>query len=176
MTLDEDIQKIIKNYAKDFINKIHIKYNISKQELQSMWDGGNQELEKKSKQELVEMCKQLGVPSTGKKRDLIEKIMQSNTKLQNDYQVVISKNKHGYYEHSDTKLIFNKVDKIVIGRQLDTGEIAELTLADIDTCNKYNFEYSLPDNLHDDDSASVVSAKENDDSENEFSEFLDEDD
>ena len=177
MTLDDEIQKLIKNHVKDFINKIHIKYDINKNDLQLIWDGGNSVLEKKSKQELVDMCKKLGLKSIGKKKDLIDLISQSNTKLQNDYQVVISKNKHGFYEHSDTKLVFNKVDKVVIGKQLETGEIAELTLADIDTCNKHNFEYSLPENLHeDDDCDSVVSAKEQDDSENEFSDFLEEDD
>ena len=177
MSLEKDINTLVQNKINDFIRAIHIKYNIDTKELKSLWNGESTLLEKKSKQDLVDMCKKAGVDCKGKKKDLIERLSQSNTKLQNDYKVIISKNKHGYYEHSDTKLIFNKADKVVIGKQLDSGEIAELTLTDIDTCNKYNFEYALPENLQDDDDdASIASAKEDDVSDNEFSDFLEEDD
>lgn len=177
MTLEHDISKLIENRVKEFINKIHVKYDINKDALMALWTCGSCVLEKKSKAELVEMCKDAEVSYNGNKKELIARLLKSNTRLQNDYKVIISKNKHGYYEHCETKFVFNKVDKVVIGKQLDTGEIAELTMGDIDVCNQYNFEYTLPENLHedDDDSAVLDDAKE-DNSDHEFSDYIEDDD
>ena len=179
MKLETEISKMVERSIQEFISKIHKKYNISKEELMSVWSGEEEDLSKKSKPELVSICKKLGVGCVGKKKDLIENIKNGNkgqSKLQNDYKVVISKNKYGYYEHPDTKFVFNKNDKIVIGKQLNGGEIAELTFADIEICNQYNFEYVLPDNLQDIDTTSIQDDVSDNDSDSNLSEFLEDDD
>tara|TARA_B100001093_G_scaffold511069_1_gene578170 strand:- start:81 stop:617 length:537 start_codon:yes stop_codon:yes gene_type:complete len=178
MKLETEISKIVNKSVQEFIINISTTYNINKKELQSLW-GCDSELTKKSKAQLVDMCKQKGLTYVGKKNDLIvrlQSIPSDAGKLKNDYKVVISKNKHGYYEHRETKLIFNKSDKVVIGKQLDTGDIAELTLKDIEICNSYNFEYTLPDNLHDVDNVSMQEHISDNDSDSGLSDFLEDDD
>ena len=179
MKLETEISKMVDRSIQEFISKIHKKYNISKEELMSVWSGDEEDLSKKSKADLVNICKKLGVGYVGKKKDLIENIKKGHkgaAKLQNDYKVVISKNKYGYYEHSETRFVFNKTDKVVIGKQLDGGDIAELTFTDIEKCNQFNFEYVLPDNLQDIDTTSIQDDVSDNDSDSNLSEFLEDDD
>jgi len=152
----------------------------------------DEKLEKLSKQELVEICENLNINSKGTKKVLIASIKKSKTnknkliKNKSGNEINISKNKFGNYEHNNTKFIFNKNDKIVIGKQLESGEIAELTISDINLCNKYKFEYNLPDNLNtensdddiieedqNDDGSDDGSDDGGDDDEENFQEFLD---
>ena len=93
MTLEHDINKLIQSRVKEFINKIHVKYDINKDALVTLWTCGSCVLERKSKAELVEMCKEAAVSYNGNKKELIGRLLKSNTRLQNDYKVIISKNK-----------------------------------------------------------------------------------
>lgn len=61
--------------------------------------------------------------------------------------IQISKNKFGNFEHSETGLIFDKDDQMVIGKQLPDGSVEDITDADIQLCKKYKFSYKLPENL-----------------------------
>ena len=49
--------------------------------------------------------------------------------------------------HEQSKLVFDKDSKHVIGKQCDSGKVLNLTSEDIENCNKFRFEYILPDNL-----------------------------
>ena len=46
-----------------------------------------------------------------------------------------------------TGLVFG-TDKVVYGKQTDSGDIIPLTAEDIELCKKYKFVYKLPENLN----------------------------
>jgi hypothetical protein len=58
----------------------------------------------------------------------------------------IRRNAHGNYEHVESRLVFN-TDRKVVGMQLEDGSVADMTKEYIDLCNKYKFEYFIPENL-----------------------------
>ena len=173
----KEIDSLINGVFDKFINDISNKYNLSKDELTRMWNGdkiekedkGSNDLSKMTKNELVEKCKELGLDIKGKKADLVKRIETNKTNIVHKIQtsitnIVIKKNKFGNYEHSPTKLVFNKTTKTVVGKQMDNGDIIELTESDIDLCNEYKFKFKIPDKL------------ENDESEIDIDEFEDETD
>jgi hypothetical protein len=122
-----------------------------------------------NKDMLIAMCKKQGVKVTGKKDELIQRLVDSLSaekkekkveppKKNSDPPVVkavkdrmaelaIRKNKFGNFEHTQTSLVFN-TDKMVFGRQLEDGKISELTADDIELCKKYKFPYKIPENLN----------------------------
>jgi len=125
-------------------------------------------LKKLKKPELKEMCKEKGLKLTGTKSDLIGRLLNGKPqeakkkstktkkketvpvvkKLQENLSVmVIRRNAFGNLEHSESSMIFDRKTKKVIGKQNKNGNIDELTVADIDICNKYKFDYNLPENL-----------------------------
>lgn len=59
----------------------------------------------------------------------------------------IRKNQFGNMEHPETQLVFDGDTKTVIGKQNDDGSVDPLTAEDIDTCNRFKFEFQIPDNL-----------------------------
>ena len=59
----------------------------------------------------------------------------------------ISRNRWNNYEHLESRLVFQPVDKKVYGVQSDSGDVVELTTRDIELCKKYKFDYVLPMNL-----------------------------
>lgn len=59
----------------------------------------------------------------------------------------ISRNRWNNYEHLESKLVFQPVDKKVYGVQSEGGDVLELTTRDIELCKKYKFDYVLPMNL-----------------------------
>ena len=67
--------------------------------------------------------------------------------------IQIKKNEHGNYEHPETKLVFSREEKKVIGRQLNDGTVAALTSDDIDICDQFKFTYTVPETID------LVSAK-----------------
>jgi hypothetical protein len=63
---------------------------------------------------------------------------------------IIRRNVHGNYEHLKTSLVFDPEEptKGVIGKQNKNGQIDPLTKEDIVLCDKYKFEYLLPDDYN----------------------------
>ena len=59
----------------------------------------------------------------------------------------ISKNEFGNFWHADTRLVFNRDSRKFFGKQSTSGKIDSLTSEDIETCNKYNFPFIMPENL-----------------------------
>jgi hypothetical protein len=154
-------------------------------------------LMKATKPELSALCKARCIKSTGKKEELIERLLEvgkkksdsktSETKTSQtkttqpklletkkteskarDFremkkneskaeviqkitatteQICIRRSKHGNYIHPDSKLVFNSETKNVIGKEEDDGTISELCDEDIETCKKYKFTYTIPNNL-----------------------------
>lgn len=69
-------------------------------------------------------------------------------KLSEKKEVIqIQKNKFGNFEHSGTSFIIDQKTKKVIGKQNSDGTISNLVVSDIDLCNKYKFDYNIPENL-----------------------------
>lgn len=84
--------------------------------------------------------------------------------------MTLRKNKFDNYEHSETKFIFDKTTKEVIGRQLDDGTVAELTVEDIEACKKHSFKYRMPATLTgeiDDDEVEELEESEEEEDEEE---------
>jgi hypothetical protein len=131
---------------------------------------------KLNKAELVEMCKTKKLKVTGTKNDLIELICNFDLKGQTDTQkksqsppkklspaikdqkvikklvekipsITIKRNQFDNYEHAESKLVFNNKTQKVYGKQNPDGSISDLTDEDINLCNKYKFQYIIPDNL-----------------------------
>ena len=125
-----------------------------------------------SKNELVEICKSKGLKITGTKADLIQSItnMDIKTKLEKTSpqkkvspktlsksvikklvdkipNIVIKRNKFNNLEHEESNLVFDNKTQKVYGTQKIDGSVANLTKDDIDICNKYKFQYYIPDNL-----------------------------
>ena len=59
----------------------------------------------------------------------------------------VIRNKFGNFIHEETSLVLDPKTLKVYGRQMSDGKIAELTLDDINICNKYKFQYVIPENL-----------------------------
>ena len=129
-----------------------------------------------NKDMLNAMCKKRGLKVTGKKDELVQRLIDSlsaeketkktetkvtqsvASKNKNDSAIVktikersaelaIRKNKFGNFEHMSTGLVFN-TDKMVYGRQLEDGKVNDLTLDDIELCKKNKFMYKIPENLN----------------------------
>ena len=161
----KQIDDVVNSYILDVSNK----YNIDKKDLKLLWtscegvkevvkssndDKGVYEsnLMKKSKKELVELCVKSNLNVKGAKKDLASRLVNHKYKKDNIVDnitknmnaIIIKKNQWGNYEHSLTKLIFNKTTKTVFGKQNDDGNVIKLTREDIEMCNKYKFKYNIP--------------------------------
>lgn len=90
------------------------------------------------------------------KEKTISKIKEKNDKyknkpvlkniVQNVPLIQIRRNKYGNFEHEPTNLVFDRDEKIVIGKQVGEN-IIELSEDDIENCKKYKFSYKIPENL-----------------------------
>jgi hypothetical protein len=60
----------------------------------------------------------------------------------------VKRNKYGNFEHHDTKFVFGKNERKVIGKQGDGKQLKPLSVEDIEKCKQLRFEYVLPTNLN----------------------------
>lgn len=123
------------------------------------------ELQKLKLVELKALCKEKGLPVSGTKTELIERITtgtttetkpkkQPTSKKQpkniltkpvfthlepHRQPIVIQRNIHGNFEHLETHLVFNPSKK-VYGVQLEDGMIRALSFSDLENIHKYHFE------------------------------------
>lgn len=129
-------------------------------------------LSKLGKTELVAHCKLRGLKTTGNKQELIARLTggevvkpkspsvsaKKESKAAEVPKVVkhiqstiethqIKKNSFGNFEHPETHIVFDKITKKAIGKQGKDGKIESLTMADIELCTKYKFQYTVPENL-----------------------------
>jgi hypothetical protein len=138
--------------------------------------------------ELKAMCKARKLMCGGKKQDLIDRLTpllnnSSESSAHNSppppapkkkkrspnrmpqipiSSIQIKKNEHNNYEHPETKLIFDKESKQVIGRQQDDGTISTLTEEDIQLCDQFKFSYTVPEKIQTNaDRALATSASKN---------------
>lgn len=176
MSFSKSINNSIEENIMKFISEVSTRHNIDPNDLLSIWTGDTETKFNKPKQsseldnlkvsELKTLCKNKGLKLSGTKQELIERLEQADElkkeKVVNEQiptkpvikkiipvtqAVAIKRNQWGNHEHPDTSLIFDKNSKKVIGKQNDNGSIDNLTEDDIDLCNKYKFEYIIPENL-----------------------------
>ena len=124
-------------------------------------------LMKKTRTVLASMCKEKGYKVSGKKSELVARLLEKEVdnvkKLsvsnkhtsvldvvrKNAPVIQIRKNAFGRMEDPTTHLIFE--NKVVVGKQNESGMVDELTTEDIETCKQYKFRYNLPVNLNKND-------------------------
>nr|QBK85302.1 MAG: SAP domain protein [Iridovirus LCIVAC01] len=154
-----------------------------------------------NKAQLVALCKDRNLKVSGKKSDLINRLAgngneeqkpiakkKSKKKTSDSEQsevikklnekrepIQIIRNDFGNYEHLDTKLVFDRESQLVIGVQKADGTIGPLTESDIENCDKYKFNYRLPDNLNIGSSLKNIRVEEIDDDDEEDEELDDKD-
>ena len=151
-----------------------------------------------NKAQLVALCKDRNLKCSGKKSDLINRLAgngeqkpvakkkpkkkdseqsQVIKKLNEEREPIqIIRNEFGKYEHLDTKLVFDRESQLVIGVQKADGTIGPLTESDIENCDKFKFNYRLPENLNIGSSLKNIRVEEIDTEEDEEDIELDEED
>lgn len=159
----------------------------------------SEDLNKLSKPEIVSLCKIRGIKVTGTKQELVERLTgdkltdkakpsekkTSTAGTASEKQVLkmmqtriptiqLKKNEFGFFEHSDTKLVFDRLTNTVIGKQNTSGNVNPITEEDIEICNKYNFKYTIPTNLISDKKI-VIEGLEDEILEDQIGETLEED-
>lgn len=122
-----------------------------------------EDLRKKKKVELTEICRARNLPVTGTKDVLIARILgeapqPAKTKAKKSHVktaarentaavkvamcnrpvCVISKNSLGNFEHKETGFVFEKESKRVIGKQ-EADQISQLSIADVQVCKELGF-------------------------------------
>lgn len=129
----------------------------------------NKTLTKYKKTELSIICKQYKLKCSGKKAELVSRIEDylknnkvntetkndtkqpeqkfSNPILQAQNKIIIKKNMYGNYEHKKTHLVFDTIQRVVVGYQEQDGSVVSLTPNHLKTCLEYDFNYKLPDNI-----------------------------
>ena len=161
-----------------FIEYISNKYKLEKTALNEDWDLFNK-YSKMKKTELEKECKDnnicLGTNKNNLISNLLNKIPALERKSENTYKnkvldniskqttaIEIRRNIFNNFEHKDTGFIFNSKTKCVIGKQNIDGSVSALTKEDISTCNQYNFNYDIPENLNTDLDKEVINSTEKD--------------
>ena len=146
-----------------------------------------------TRDQLVAMCKSKGLVRSGKKDELLTRLLDSisapkpaslstpvvsskkSTKPKEDPPVlkaikgspmIILKNKFGNFEHVQTGIVFNK-DKKAYGRQSKEGSIIDLTPEDIDTCRQHGFPFVPPKTFKTSDLSKTVEEDDDDDDDDE---------
>ena len=172
MSLKDTIMSVLNSTMNNYISIISTKYNIKENDLHEIWNGNNtlniqtsssqnQELEKLSKNELIEICKNKKIKISGSKNDLISRIISLETQnkqpetqktiikklVEKIPKLEIKKNEFGNYEHKETSFVFDSKTQKVYGKQNEDGTISELLPEDINLCNKHKFSYLIPNNL-----------------------------
>lgn len=164
--------KALNTSIKTFCDTIAKRYNLNSDEIYSMWSGENtgtsskpnspsKNLDKMSKAQLVDMCKERGLKVSGTKSDLVARLNSevpveskrsspvAKSPTEEVSQFMITKNKFGNWVHEPSQLVFLREEKRVIGKQLEDGSISKITKEVMELCHKYKFRYDIPDNLND---------------------------
>lgn len=157
----------------DFIaklEKLHITTTDNESvDVRSLWSehiACSRDYAKMSKSELQELCRLKGLPVSGTKGELCDRlhnptqaqkkvktvkkskkrppVLQRMENLQD--AVCIRKNAFGNFEHAETKLIFDQASKSVVGKQ-ERDRVIPLTEEDIEICKENNWDFVLPETI-----------------------------
>ena len=148
---------------------------VVKNEDSDLFSLAHEKLLKLTVPELKAYCKKYGMKVTGKRDELLNRLILhkndgggENTKVEETKvkkpkkspenkllnkikkdisSLEIRRNEFGNYMHEETKFVFDKDSKVVLGVQGGDGKINKLTLKDVENCNRFSFDYTMPDNL-----------------------------
>lgn len=116
---------------------------------------------KSSKQSVKKTKSEKKTPPKKSNAKASKPVKKGSKKSPKPVSLQIRRNKFDNFEHPETHFVFDKDDKVVVGKQNDDGTIQPLTQEDVELCTgKYNFEYRVAENLD--------AKKKDDDSEEEF--------
>lgn len=188
-------KEIATQYNLNFQELLNIWHGSSpnQKEIETLFNPTPEQLVTYNKAQLVALCKDRNLKVSGKKSDLINRLagngneekksVSKKKKTPNSEQsdvikklnekrepIQIIRNDFGKYEHLDTKLVFDRESQLVIGVQKADGTVGSLTESDIENCNKFKFNYELPENLNVGSSLKNIRVEEIDDDEEELDE------
>lgn len=104
-------------------------------------------MERFTKAQLVELCKKRNLPTTGLKKDLLERLKSATQKKETVIRVVLLED--GTFCHQETGFLLDPKSKRVTGRK--SGEhVRALNRSDIALCKEYRLIYELPETLEED--------------------------
>ena len=127
----------------DYINKILVKSKLTKTDFYDLIEKHNLELIVEDENSYY-LCKHIANQS--KVNDVVVDT-PIESKVNDVSPVLIRRNKFNNYEEIQTGLVFHKVTKKVIGRQISDGTIStDLSEEDIKNVNKYKFQIDCKDN------------------------------
>lgn len=144
---------------------------------------------------LTAMCRKYNLKTSGKKEDLCERMLahlrsgssssssssgaaKSTSKSnkvdppvirnlkESVVQITIGKNRWGNWEHAATGFVLQ--NKVVVGKQLDNGEIAPLTLEDIEKCKRDKIPYKQPEKMVSENVVESIKLEEEEEEEEEL--------
>jgi len=185
MSLSVTLSKAIDDVVNTFINRVVKEYNLDRECLRDLWekdegsssvkhdckrknvlteidtkDVSEERLMKSTKAELSALCKAKGIKCSGRKADLIARLVgkelkskpvpKKSKKASQPLKVVkkltahvpsipIRRNRFNNMEHPETSFVFDKKTERVIGKQNDNGNIDNLVASDIELCKKFKF-------------------------------------
>jgi len=205
--------KQIDAFIFEFCDVIANKYKLNKNDLFAIWKEENESDEKESsstspskvekksspleltrekiniatKDMLVAYCKAKGIKQSGKKEEVVKRLLDFLEKdekcvkevskptvsktsstpspilksiSEKSEKIEVRKNKFGNMEHFETGLVFDKDSSFVVGVQNTNGKIDSLTDKTIELCKKFKFKYNLPENLSVDKGLNSVKVEE----------------
>lgn len=146
---------------------------------------------------LKAFCKSKGLSQSGKKDDLVKRLLETfdkgsspavssgsepktkkpaksvepevikHLREKTEKQLEIKVNSFKNFEHTETHFVFNK-NKQVFGKQNSDGTVASLTKEDIETCKRYKFLWVAVDNLNASKNLDELNIEELDEESNEI--------
>lgn len=100
-----------------------------------------------TKTQLMELCKKRNLPTSGLKKDLVERLQKATQRKETVVRAVLQDD--GSLCHAETGFVFDAKSKRVIGRRVGSC-ICSLNRTDIAMCNQYRLLYDLPETLEED--------------------------
>jgi len=214
MSLNEALHQYLDKTLLAYAEAVAEKFGLETDDVLAVWNNGKppvkktkpacdlttvdmddlsmERLSKCNKDELKALCKAKGCKCTGKKEELINRLLgndetpvpsvpvkkpvknagkapRASAVIQKLTASVISVplryNNFRNLEHPETRLVFDKQTQFAIGRQEDDGTVADLTDEDIEKCKQYKFKYEVPANLEKKGDLNQVKVAELDDDE-----------
>jgi hypothetical protein len=211
MTLTKCITDAVSNALDEFVQRVVDSggCSLDREQLLALWNGEDKtdsgkadsgrvtpdELVRATKAELVALCKKNSLKCTGKKEELISRLVGNGSRdgpkeipkkdsnpvdgeapkrtrkdvakflkqrlSSKQKEICLITNKFGNDVHEETQLVFNRTSQAT-GKQLADGSVSDLTMDDINLCNKYGFDYIIPENLNTADTADTATREDSD--------------
>ena len=123
-----DIEKITNKTIKRFINTIHTKYDIDRDELANIWVNLGKE------------CENSNTPDTAPVSNTVSTTKVKQSQISDDRLIRKHLNTNRFW-HPKSRLVFESgEDRVVIGK-MGNDNVLDLTESDIEECVRLKFPY-----------------------------------